>query len=99
MKKQIATVISELLEIDENLIEVQTPSNVEFGDFSVPCFAFAKVLRKSPQSIAQFLVEHFSMEDIEKTVAVNGYFNIFLAKAQLFFNVLNTINNGTNYIV
>ena len=40
MKKQIATVISELLEIDENLIEVQTPSNVEFGDFSVPCFAF-----------------------------------------------------------
>lgn len=97
MKKQIATVISELLEIDENLIEVQTPSNVEFGDFSVPCFAFAKVLRKSPQSIAQFLVEHFSMEDIEKTVAVNGYFNIFLAKAQLFFNVLNTINNGTNY--
>lgn len=97
MQKQIATVISELLEIDENLIEVQTPSNVEFGDFSVPCFAFANVLRKSPQCIAQFLVEHFSMEDIEKTVAVNGYFNIFLAKAQLFFNVLNTINNGTNY--
>lgn len=97
MKKKIAIVISELLEIDENLIEVQTPSNVEFGDFSVPCFAFAKVLRKSPQSIAQFLVEHFSMEDIEKTVAVNGYFNIFLAKVQLFLNVLNTINNGTNY--
>lgn len=97
MKKQIATVVSELLEIDKNLIEVQTPSNVDFGDFSIPCFAFAKVLRKSPQSIAQFLVEHFSMEDVEKTVAINGYFNIFLSKAQLFSDVLNTINNSTKY--
>lgn len=97
MKKQIATVVSELLKIDKNLIEVQTPSNVNFGDFSIPCFAFAKVLKKSPQSIAQFLVEHFSMEDVEKTVAINGYFNIFLAKNQLFFNVLNTINNSTKY--
>lgn len=97
MKKQIATVVSELLEIDKNLIEVQTSSNVDFGDFSIPCFAFAKVLRKSPQSIAQFLVEHFSMEDIEKTVAINGYFNIFLSKAQLFSDVLNTINNSTKY--
>lgn len=97
MKKQIATVVSELLEIDKNLIEVQTPSNVDFGDFSIPCFAFAKVLRKSPQSIAQFLVEHFSMENVEKTVAVNGYFNIFLSKAQLFSDVLNTINSSTKY--
>lgn len=97
MKKQIATVVSELLKIDKNLIEVQTSSNVNFGDFSIPCFAFAKVLRKSPQSIAQFLVEHFSMEDVENTVAINGYFNIFLSKAQLFSNVLNTINNNSEY--
>ena len=94
MKKQIATVVSELLNVDKNLIEVQTPSNVDFGDFSIPCFAFAKVLRKSPQNIAQFLVDHFSMEDVEKTVAVNGYFNIFLSKAQLFSNVLNSINTN-----
>ena len=65
MKKQIATVVSELLNVDKNLIEVQTPSNVYFGDFSIPCFAFAKVLRKSPQNIAQFLVDHFSIEDVE----------------------------------
>ena len=97
MKKQIATVVSELLKVDKNLIEVQTPSNVDFGDFSVPCFAFAKVLKKSPQSIAQFLVEHFSMKDVENTVAINGYFNIFLSKAQLFSNVLNTINNSAKY--
>lgn len=97
MKKQIATVVSELLKVDKNLIEVQTPSNVDFGDFSVPCFAFAKVLKKSPQSIAQFLVEHFSMKDVENTVAINGYFNIFLSKVQLFSNVLNTINNSAKY--
>lgn len=97
MKKQIATVVSELLKVDKNLIEVQTPSNVDFGDFSVPCFAFAKVLKKSPQSIAQFLVEHFSMKNIENTVAINGYFNIFLSKVQLFSNVLNTINNSAKY--
>lgn len=97
MKKQIATVVSELLMVDKNLIEVQTPSNVDFGDFSVPCFAFAKILKKSPQSIAQFLVEHFSMKDVENTVAINGYFNIFLSKVQLFSNVLNTINNSAKY--
>lgn len=97
MKKQIATVVSELLQIDEKLVEVQTPSNVSFGDFSIPCFSFAKVLKKSPQSIAQFLVVHFSMENVEKTVAINGYFNIFLLKTQLFSNTLSTINNIANY--
>ena len=37
------------------------------------------------------------MKDVENTVAINGYFNIFLSKVQLFSNVLNTINNSAKY--
>lgn len=97
MKTQIATLVSELLNIDKDIIEVQTPSNVEFGDFSVPCFAFAKILRMSPKDIAQKLVDSFSLPSVDHTVAVNGYFNVFLSKQFLFSQTLNTINTTTNY--
>lgn len=97
MKEQIATLVSELLNIDKNIIEVQTPSNIEFGDFSIPCFAFAKILKKSPNDIAQKLVDSFSLPSVDHTIAVNGYFNVFLSKQFLFSQTLNSINTTTNY--
>ena len=97
MKTQIASLISELLNIDKDVIEVQTSSNIEFGDFSVPCFAFAKILKMSPKDIAQKLVDSFSLPSVDRTVAVNGYFNIFLSKHFLFSQTLNTINTTSNY--
>lgn len=97
MKTQIASLVSELLNIDKDIVEVQTSSNVEFGDFSVPCFAFAKILKMSPKDIAEKLVDSFSLPSVDHTIAVNGYFNIFLSKEFLFSQTLNTINNTEDY--
>lgn len=97
MKTQIASIVSKILDIDENIIEVQTPSNVDFGDFSIPCFAFAKILKMSPKDIALKLVDNFSLESVDHTEAVNGYFNVFLSKQFLFSKTLNEINNTENY--
>lgn len=97
MKTQIADLVSKILDIEESIIEVQTPANIEFGDFSVPCFAFAKVLKKSPKDIALKLVDNFSLESVDHTEAVNGYFNIFLSKQFLFSKTLNEINNTEDY--
>ncbi len=97
MKNKIATLVSEVLNISKDVVEVQTPSNVEFGDFSIPCFAFAKILKMPPQGIAQKLADSFSLPSVDHTVAVNGYFNIFLSKQTMFAETLDTINNTVDY--
>ena len=64
MKTQITNLVSKILDVNQDDIEIQVPSNVEFGDFSIPCFAFAKVLRMSPKDIAQKLVDNFQFQYI-----------------------------------
>ena len=39
------------LQIREEMLSV--PPNPEMGDFSLPCFSFAKELKKSPIAIAE----------------------------------------------
>ena len=60
MKNKIAESIVKLLG-NENVKEVadmlETPPEESMGDFALPCFAFAKVLRKSPKIIAQELAD------------------------------------------
>lgn len=97
MKTQITALVSELLNIDKDIIEVQTPINIEFGDYSIPCFSFAKILKMSPKDIAQKLVDSFSLPSVDHTIAINGYFNIFLSKQFLFSQTLDTINNTEDY--
>lgn len=97
MKTQIINLVAKILTIDKNIIDVQTPSNVDFGDFSIPCFAFAKILKKSPNEIALRLVDEFSLQSIDHTEAINGYFNIFLSKNYLFAKTLDKINSIDDY--
>lgn len=97
MKTQITNLVSKILDVNQDDIEIQVPSNVEFGDFSIPCFAFAKVLRMSPKDIAQKLVDNFSLPAVDHTIAINGYFNIFLSKEFLFSETLNKINTSEDY--
>ena len=36
---------------------IENPPNEEMGDYAIPCFSFARILRKSPQIIASNLEE------------------------------------------
>ena len=46
------------------------------GDLTLPCFAFASILRQAPQQIADSIANEFpQIESLQSITAVNGYLN------------------------
>ena len=88
MKKRICKYIAKNLGSinEEELMKlIEIPPDDKLGDFSLPCFSFAKIMHKNPKIIAEELKETLQREnqdfDIEKIEAVNGYLNIFMNRA------------------
>ena len=76
-------------EIAENL---SVPPDPAMGDYALPCFKFAKILRKSPVAIAEQLKNEFPVGGaVEEASAVNGYLNFRIDKKQLAEEVLERI--------
>ena len=68
-----------------------TPSR-EMGDYALPCFRFAKILRSSPVAIAEKLAAEFVTDEIITDVkAVNGYLNFTVDRNGLAARVLTEI--------
>lgn len=68
------------------------PPNTETGDFALPCFKFAKILRKSPVSIAETLRDGYKTDGVISEVnAVNGYLNFKVNKSGLAAETLGKI--------
>ncbi|MCX4385122.1 MAG: arginine--tRNA ligase, partial [Clostridia bacterium] len=83
-------------EIEEDLA---VPPDSSMGDYALPCFKFAKVLRKSPVAIAEELKTIFPVGgEIQEVSAVNGYLNFKIDKQKLAQDVLERIlNERENY--
>lgn len=63
------------------------------GDYSLPCFAFAKVLRDNPINIANKIKDAVVVgELIEKVEVVAGYVNFFLNKSYVAKQVLKNFS-------
>ncbi len=75
------------------------PPNSDMGDYALPCFRFAKMLKKSPAAIAEGLkASYITDEVIDEVSAVNGYLNFKVCKSGLSNYVLNRISaEGENY--
>ncbi len=57
------------------------PPNTEMGDYALPCFKFAKIMRKSPVMIAETLKDAVTTDEVISEVsAVNGYLNFKINK-------------------
>ena len=84
-KKHIAQKIaSEGLSEEDIYAAIALPPNSEMGDYALPCFKFAKVLRKSPALIAQDIAANYPADEvIERAEAVNGYVNFTVNKSAL----------------
>ena len=84
-KKHIAQKIaSEGLSAEDIYAAIALPPNSEMGDYALPCFKFAKVLRKSPALIAQDIAANYPVDEvIERAEAVNGYVNFTINKSAL----------------
>jgi len=84
--------IAEKLKIDgvsqEELYDlIALPPNLEMGDYALPCFKFAKLMRKSPVMIAEELKEGIMSDRIimsdgvlSEISAINGYLNFKINK-------------------
>ena len=91
-KQEIAKMISKTIDMNENEIKeyIETPKNLEMGDYSFPCFRMAKELKKSPVEIANQIKDNIKIDNniIEKLEVLNGFLNIYLNKETLVKAVL-----------
>lgn len=78
---------------------IVVPPDTSMGDYALPCFKFAKVMRKSPAVIAADLAASFKCDEVITSVqAVNGYLNFKVNRAGLIKNTLEKINaEGEKY--
>lgn len=80
--------------IDKEEIEaaIAVPPDNKMGDYALPCFKFAKVMRKSPVAIAEELKNTFATDDaISEVEAVNGYLNFRVNRTALIKETLEKI--------
>lgn len=92
-KKHIAEKLSSC-GIDKEEIEaaIAVPPDNKMGDYALPCFKFAKVMRKSPVAIAEELKNMFATDDaISEVEAVNGYLNFRVNRTALVKETLEKI--------
>jgi arginyl-tRNA synthetase len=75
------------------------PPTSDMGDYALPCFKLAKLLRKSPVVIAQSLSGSFPTDNvIGKVTAVNGYLNFTVNRVGMVDDVIKTVlTAGENY--
>ena len=87
------------IDLQELASAVAVPPDSSMGDYALPCFKLAKIMRKSPVAIAQELCDGFVCDDVIAQVsALNGYLNFKVNKAGLASDVLARIaREGANY--
>ncbi len=101
LEKMIATKISPFLGIStsetEELLEI--PPQIEMGDYALPCFKFAKQMRKSPAQIAADIAREITPEGLIREVEAAGpYVNFRLDYSELAKLVLEDIrDSGEQY--
>ena len=105
MTDERKTALAELIEIEgvskEELVSlIAVPPERNNGDYTLPCFRFAKLLRKSPAAIAQEIADkiHTPQGDLVNVVAVNGYLNFFIDRKSVAKNTIKKIcKEGSDY--
>lgn len=77
IKKDIFEVLKEYITFEQIVLE--QPKLKNMGDYSVPCFSYAKIMHKSPNDIACFIKENLVSSNYKKIEIVNGYLNLTIS--------------------
>ena len=73
---------------------VEIPPNSHLGDFAVPCFRFAKTMRKSPNMIAETIASQIPADENFYKVDNEGhYVNFFVSKTSYAKDILTEIHS------
>ncbi|MFI3163594.1 MAG: arginine--tRNA ligase [Bacillota bacterium] len=76
----------------EEILSLIVSQTGEKGDFALPCFKFAKLLKKSPVQIAEGFKSVFDGDSaFSKIESVAGYLNFFTSKAEYSKMILEEI--------
>ena len=99
MKEIIVKILKTQLNLNEaeiaSLIEV--PKDTNLGDYTFPCFALAKTLKKNPVEIAKNIASSIKhLAEFEKIEAVGPYVNFFVDRQTLALETLKTIMKEKN---
>ncbi len=77
---------------------IALPPNLEMGDYALPCFKLAKLMRKSPVMIAEQLKQSIMSDEaimsdrvLKEVSAVNGYLNFTINKTDFVRATLDKI--------
>lgn len=78
---------------------IEIPPTLDMGDFALPCFKLARVLRSSPVQIAENLQKSFAVDNvISSCTAVNGYLNFKLNRISTALETLDKVlSEGEKY--
>ena len=88
-KKHIAEKLKIELDKSELYGFIETPPNNDMGDFALPCFKLAKIMRRPPVKIAEELASNFDVDEyISECTAVNGYLNFKINRKSFAFSLL-----------
>ncbi len=99
-RAEIADAVARTLGVDAQQIEIimETPPQMEWGDYALPCFSFAKSLRKNPAIIAEQIVQSSLPDCVVEAVAKGGYANFYIDRARFAKHILETVDEkGTNF--
>ncbi|MCK5283124.1 MAG: arginine--tRNA ligase [Nanoarchaeota archaeon] len=88
-KKKIIALIKKQLNAE---IELSSPPDSSFGDFALPCFPFAKQLKKNPIEIAEELKQKIKKPSFIDRIETKGpYLNFFIDKNTLIKDTIDEI--------
>ncbi|MDI9259733.1 arginine--tRNA ligase [Alicyclobacillus sendaiensis] len=91
IKRAIAHAIADAVArpVDDVARMLEYPPNPALGDLALPCFPFAREMRKNPVQIAEELAERVRQVDgVESAQAEKGFLNIRLARAPFAQSVI-----------
>lgn len=99
--QELTKIIQELIKTNQE-ISIETPSDLSFGDIALPCFQFAKILKKSPNEISkdlsQELIKYLKSKEslkslIEEINSIGPYINFKINKKTIINDLYNSIKN------
>lgn len=87
----VSSVVDGKVSTNDIYAKIEKPKTSANGDLSFPAFILSKELHKSPQVIAQEIVDNINGESFEKVVAAGPYVNFFLDKGKVSHQVIETV--------
>lgn len=83
--------IEKLLKKEVGEVKLEVPPDSSMGDFALPCFSIAKILKKNPVELAKELASKIKSKYIDRIGVKGPYLNFFVNKGILAKDTVSEI--------